>query len=274
MDQSGRIDLKPVVAGALALWLAGPAMAQQKTGPACPAHPVTMGVYEFGSFYHAGSGLDKDVADQLATRSGCKFELRLMSRAVIWRELQSGSLDMTLSAAATPERTAFAWATPYLWIKNKILLSKDVDASIHSSADFVAAPNLRVGVARGYFIGKVYDDLVVQLRNIARVEDVGTTEQLYAMFKAGRYQAVIGAPLVYTGYLRDDQARVEDWDPTSAKVSTNLLVSKKNFSKDEGKRWAELIKAMVSDGTMARLLEKYVTPAEAIKLLNPSGNAP
>jgi polar amino acid transport system substrate-binding protein len=243
-------------------------MAQQKTGPACPARPVTMGVYEFGSFYHAGSGLDKDVADQLATRSGCKFELRLMSRAVIWRELQSGNLDMTLSAAATPARTTFAWATPYLWIKNKILLSKEVDPAIHSTADFIAAPNLRIGVARGYFIGKTYDELIVQLRNIARVEDVSTTDQLYAMFKAGRYQAVIGAPLVYTGYLRDGQARVEDWAPDSPRVSANLLVSKKNFSKDEGKRWGELIKAMVNDGTMARLLEKYVTPAEAIKLLN------
>lgn len=269
MPQYCRIQLKPVIVGALAAWLAGAAMAQQKAGPACPARPVAVGVYEFGSFYHAGNGLDKDVADQLATRSGCKFELRLMSRAMIWRELQTGSLDMTLSAAATPERTAFAWATPYLWIKNKILLSKDVDAAIHSGADFIAAPNLRIGVARGYYIGKTYDELIVQLRNIARVEDVSTTEQLYAMFKAGRYHAVIGAPLVYTGYLRDDQARVEDWDPGSAKVSANLLVSKKNFSRDEARRWAELMKAIGSDGTLARLLEKYVPPGEAIKLLTP-----
>ncbi|WP_255357028.1 MULTISPECIES: hypothetical protein [unclassified Duganella] len=29
---------------------------------------------------------------------------------------------MTLSAAATPERMVFAWAEPYMWLKNMIIL--------------------------------------------------------------------------------------------------------------------------------------------------------
>lgn len=269
MSQSRRSRLKYRLAGALALGWVVVAAAQQKGGPACPARPIALGVYEFGNFYRAGNGLDKDIADQLAARSGCKFELRPMSRALIWRELQTGSLDMTLSAAATPERTAFAWATPYLWIKNKVILSKDVDANIHSTADFIAAPNLRAGVARGHFVGKYYDEFVAQLRNIARVEDVGTTEQLYAMFKAGRFHAVLGTQMVYPGYLNEDQVRIEDWDPAGPKVAANLLVSKKNFSKDESKRWADVLKGLTSDGTLPRLVEKYVPPTDAIKMLTP-----
>jgi polar amino acid transport system substrate-binding protein len=257
------------LAGILAAAVATGAAAQQKAGPACPAQPISLGVYEFGNFYHAGNGLDKDVAEQLAARSGCKFELRAMSRAQIWSELQAGSLDMTLSAAATPERTAFAWGAPYLWVKNKVILSKDVDANIHSIADFIAAPNLRAGVARGHFVGRYYDDFVAQLRNIARVEDVGTTEQLYAMFRAGRFQAVLGTQMVHPAYLAGDQVRIEDWDPNGPKVAANLLVSKKKFSRDESKRWAELLKGMSSDGTLLRLIEKYVPPADAIKMLTP-----
>lgn len=269
MSQHRRIPLTQLLVGVLAIYFGCPAVAQQKTGPSCPDRPITMGVYEFGSFYHAGAGLDKDIADQMAVRSGCKVELRVMLRGQIWRELQAGSLDMTLSAAATPERTTFAWATPYLWMKNNIILSKNVDPNIHSAADFIAAPNLRVGVARGYYSGRPYDEFITQLRNIARVEEVGSTEQLYAMFKAGRFQAMLGAPLVYSNYLKEDQARIEDWAPSTPKDSSNLLISKKNFSKEEARRWGELIKSMMNDGTILRLVERYAPPAEAAKMLAP-----
>ncbi len=269
MAQSRRIPLSAALAGVLAVGLAGPAMAQQKSGPTCPARPISLGVYEFGNFYRAGAGLDKDIAEQMAARSGCKIELRMMLRGQIWRELQAGSLDMTLSAVATPERTVFAWATQYLWVKNKVILSKNVDANIHSTADFLAAPDLRVGVARGYYVSKSYGDFISQLRNIARVEETVSTEQLFAMFKAGRFQAMMGTLLVYSSYLKDDQARIEDWDPTGPKDAANLLISKKNFSQDEARRWGELMKSMVSDGTILHLLERYASPAEAAKMLTP-----
>ncbi len=269
MPQYCRISLKPMLVGILAMYFSGPVMAQQKTGPSCPERPITLGVYEYGNFYHAGTGLDKDIAEQMAARSGCKIALRTMIRAQIWGELQAGSLDMTLSAAATPERTTFAWATPYLWMKNSIILSKSVDPNIHSIADFIAAPNLRIGVARGYYSGKPYDEFIAQLRNIARVEEVSSTEQLYAMFKAGRFQAMVGAPLVYSNYLKDDQARIEDWSLSTTKESANLLISKKNFSKEEAKRWGELIKAIANDGTLLRLVERYAPPVEAAKMLVP-----
>jgi polar amino acid transport system substrate-binding protein len=257
------------ILAALAICLAGAANAQQKAGPACPARPITLGVFEFGNFYRAGGGLDKDVADQMAARSGCKIELRTMLRGQIWRELQAGNLDMTLSAVATPERTTFAWAAPYLWIKNKVILRKDVDAKVHSIGDFIAASNLRVGVARGHYIGKSYGEFVAQLRNIARVEETGSTEQLFSMFKAGRFQAIVGTQLVYSSYLKEDQARVEDWDPAGPRYAVNLLISKKNFSQDESKHWADLMKTMVRDGTMLRLLERYTPSDDAAKMLSP-----
>lgn len=259
----------PFALAFLMLGLNGPAFAEQKAGPSCPAQPVVLGLYEFGYFYHAGTGLDKDVADQMATRSGCKFELRVMTRGRIWQELQNGTVDMTLSASAIPERTVFAWAAPYMWLKNMVILSKDVDTHVRSSSDFIATPNLRLGVARGYFMGKTYDSFISQLRNIARVEEVDDTERQYAMFKVGRFQAVLGTQLVYSLYVKDGEARIEDWDPAGPKETTNLLMSKKKFSQAEAKRWEELMKSMVSDGSIQRMLNKYLEPADAAKMLTP-----
>jgi polar amino acid transport system substrate-binding protein len=260
-------------AGSLLAWacagLCSAAGGQAKAGPACPSRPIVFGLYEFGRFYHDGAGLDKDIAELLAARSGCRFEYRVMMRGRIWQEMQGGSVDMTLSAIATAERKVFAWAVPYLWMKNMIILRKEVSPGIRSPADFIAAPNLRLGVARGHFPGKPFDGFVAQLRNIARVDEIDSTEQLYAMFKAGRFQAVLGTQLVYSQYLREDKVRIEDWAPALSREAANLLISKKHFSADDARRWGELMKELQADGSVQRMLERYVPPAEAARMLAP-----
>lgn len=242
---------------------------QAKAGPACPSRPIVFGLYEFGGFYRAGTGLDKDVAELLAARSGCRFEYKVMMRGRIWQEMQAGRVDMTLSAIATAERKVFAHAIPYLWMKNMIILGKDVGPNIHSPADFIASPNLRLGLARGHFPGRPFDAFVAQLRNIARIDEIDSTEQLYAMFKAGRFQAVLGTQLVYSQYLREDQVRIEDWAPALSREAANLLISKKHFSADDARRWGVLMKEMQTDGSVQRMVQRYLPPADAARMVMP-----
>jgi polar amino acid transport system substrate-binding protein len=255
--------------GLLSILLAPAAMAQAKGGPACPQRPIVFGLYEFGGFYRAGAGLDKDLAELLAARSGCRFEYKVMMRGRIWQEMQAGSVDMTLSAIATAERKVFAHAVPYLWMKNMIILNKDVSPAIRSPADFIASPNLRLGVARGHFPGKPFDGFVAQLRNIARIDEIDSTEQLYAMFKAGRFQAVLGTQLVYSHYLRDDKVRIEDWAPALSREAANLLISKKHFSAEDARRWGLLMKEMQADGSVQRMVQRYLPPEDAARMLMP-----
>jgi polar amino acid transport system substrate-binding protein len=256
-------------APAALLLLSLPAPAQ----PTCPPRPIVVGLYEFGYYYHAGTGLDKDLAEQLAKRSGCAFEFRVLPRRAIWQGMQSGAIDMTFSAAAPPERLTFAWAEPYLWVRYMVILRKDAGARIRSTADFVATPNLRLGLGRGHVVGYPYEDFVSQLRNIGRVEDVDDIDRMYAMFKAGRFQAVIASPLVYSSYLKDpalaSAVRIEDWSPSRQKSPVHMLISKKGFSQDEARRWAEVMKGISTDGTMMRLLTRYLAPDAAAKLLTP-----
>ena len=50
-----------------------PAHAEKAAAPTCPSRPIVVGLYDFGNFYRAGAGLDKDVAEELRKRSGCRF---------------------------------------------------------------------------------------------------------------------------------------------------------------------------------------------------------
>lgn len=244
-----------------------------QAGPACPPRPIVVGLYEYGLFYHAGRGIDKDVVAELGKRSGCAFEPRVMARRLIWQGLQDGSVDMTLSAAATPERLAFAWAEPYIWVQNKVVLHKDVSPRIRSTADFLASPNLRLGVGRGFAPSAPYADFVAQLRNLGRVEDIDDADRMFAMFKAGRFQAVLGSQLVYGGYLKDElitrQVRVEDWSQGKGRVAAHILLSKKSFKADDAQRWGELVKDALADGTMLQLVSRYVARDDAAKMLAP-----
>lgn len=251
-----------------------PAHAEKAAAPTCPSRPIVVGLYDFGNFYRAGTGLDKDVAEELRKRSGCQFAYKVMQRRAIWPALQSGSVDMTLSAAATPERTMFAWAEPYMWVKNMVILRADSGGSVHSMTDFIADPNLKLGFGRGYAAGPAYEDFVTQLRNIGRVEDVDDGDRLYAMFKAGRFQALLAPKLVYASYLKDEiiagSVRVEDWSGARQPGPANLMMGKKQFSAEEARRWASLMKDMRADGTLQRLIARYVGQDEASKMLSPA----
>ncbi len=260
----------------LALTLAGPslpAQAQKAQAPVCPARSIVVGLYEFGNFYHAGTGLDKDLAEELRKRSGCIFSYKVMQRRAIWPALQSGSVDMTFSAVGTPERMVFAWAEPYMWVKNMLVLRKDASSSVHSLADFIADPNLRLGHGRAHAAGPAFEDFVTQLRNIGRVEDVDDTDRMYAMFKAGRFQAMVAPKLVYGSYLKDEIAagsvRVEDWGAAKPNVATNLMMSKVHFSAEESRRWGALLKEMRADGTLHRMISRYVGQDDAGRMLAP-----
>lgn len=264
---------KSVALAALAM-LAGicpPAWAEKAAAPACPSRPIVVGLYEFGNFYRAGAGLDKDMAEELRKRSGCAFSYKVLQRRAIWPAMQSGAIDMTLSAVATPERMVFAWAEPYMWVKNMLVLRKDASASMSSLADFIADPALRLGHGRAYAPGPPFDDFVAQLRNIGRVEDVDDTDRLYAMFRAGRFQALLAPKLVYASYLKDDIAagkvRVEDWGASKPNVPSNLMMSKARFSADESRRWAALLKEIRADGTLQRMLARYVGQDDASRML-------
>ena len=262
---------------ALALVLAVPclpAQAEKAAAPTCPSRSIVVGLYEFGHFYHAGAGLDKDVAEELRKRSGCNFSYKVLQRRAIWPAMQSGTVDMTLSATATPERMVFAWAEPYIWVKNMVVLRADAGASVHSMADFIAAPELRLGFGRGYAAGPAYEEFVTQLRNIGRVEDVDDGDRLYAMFKVGRFQALLAPKLVYTSYLKDEvkagAVRIEDWGGAKQRGPANLMISKKLFSAEEARRWASLLKDMRADGTLQRLIAQYAGRDEAGRMLSPA----
>jgi polar amino acid transport system substrate-binding protein len=233
----------------------------------CPDHPIVVGVSAFGGFYQNGSGLDKDMADELAKRSGCRFELRVTTREGIWLGMQYGDIDMAFGAFTNQGRLTFSYAFPYIQVRNYVVFNQKVSPDVHTPEDFLANPHLRLGVVKGITSGEYYDGFIDKLRSIGRVESVESVERMFLMLKADRFQAVITDPIVFTRLLDDSAYRLEEWTPNSAKIVTNMLVSKKNFSKSESEKWGNLLQTMSSDGTIYQFLQRYVDKKIAADML-------
>ena len=241
----------------LALGWMGSAMA---AGPDC-SRPFTLALHDHGLLYsvETDSGIDKDFAEELARRSGCQIKVSLMSRQRIWKLIESGALDFSLSGIANAERNeyaSFAW-----YFSNKYYLLVRKDSGIRQLADFEHNDQFQLGVIRSFRYSASANHLVDTLAAENRVSQAGGLDPLYQALLAKRIQGMIIEPFDYPVIdekkIRDVTTIVEFNDPA---VPHGLIMSKRALSAAERDKWRALVNQMRADGTVRRIFAKYFNP--------------
>jgi polar amino acid transport system substrate-binding protein len=232
--------------------------------------PITFAVYEFGYAYSESdkAGIDKDLALELAKRSGREFKIILMSRARIWKELESGDVMMTSSAIQTSSRDQFVYFVPIMSEKNYVITLKN--SGFKNLSDFNQKQSAIFGVIHGFHHGKLLDAFVDNLQKNNRVHEVVEIEQLYGMLGKGRIDAFFGQRIAGDYYLKklhmQDEVLTTDWFSNEPPVVLNIALSKKAFFPDEFTMWQKIIKTMLDDGTLEKIYAKYMG-AEYAKIM-------
>ena len=254
------------VAASLLAW--GPAMAAPSgaatAGPDC-SRALTLGLHEHGLLYsgETGEGIDKDIADEMARRSGCRITLKVLPRARIWQLIESGALDFSLSAIDSRERDKFA---SFAWYdSNKYYLLVRRDAHVDDVRDVLHRKQLKVGAIRSFRYGDNANALIDALDRDERVTYATTLEPLFSVLLDNRIQAMIIEPFDYTvvnDAALQSQTSVLDFDDPA--VPHGLVMSKKALSPEQQQAWRQVIADMRADGTMRRIFEKYF-PADLAK---------
>lgn len=237
-------------------------------GPDC-ARPFTLALHDHGLLYSAATdtGIDKDVADELIRRSGCKVTVSLMPRARIWQLIESGALDFSLSGITNPERdkfAAFAW-----YFSNKYYLLVRKDSGVSNQADFERNDKLQLGVIRSFRYSESANRLVDKLQAANRLSQAGGLTPLYQTLTLGHIQGMIIEPFDYPSLdekkIRDISTIIEFNDPA---VPHGLIMSKKALPAPEQDKWRALVAEMRADGTMLRIFTKYFKPDLASAMVN------
>jgi polar amino acid transport system substrate-binding protein len=234
--------------------------ARAAEGPDC-GRPYSLALHEHGLLYagQTGEGIDKDVADELARRSGCRIAVSVMPRARIWQLIESGALDFSLSGISNESRekfAAFAW-----YFSNKYYLLVRKDAGVRTHADLVDDPKLQLGVIRSFRYSPTANRMVDRLEAQQRVSYASQLDPLFEILLQNRVQAMIIEPFDYptitSGRLREETTILEFDDPP---VPHGLIMSRKALPPAQQQAWRRVVDAMRRDGTMQRIFEKYFRP--------------
>ena len=236
--------------------------------PDC-TRPLTLALHEHGLLYSSdtGEGIDKDVADELTRRSGCKLIVTVMDRARIWQVIESGALDFSLSGISNEKRERFAGFAWYF--SNKYYLLARKDAGVQKLSDFEKNPKLQLGVIRSFRYSLHANELLDRLTEQNRVTYATGLEPLYELLTLNRIQGMIIEPFDYSqvqgGQVKDLTLIVDSGDPS---VPHGLIMSKKSLSASEQAKWRALVDGMRRDGTLLRIFGKYFPADLAAAMVN------
>ena len=237
-------------------------------GPSC-TRAYTLALHDHGLLYSAdtNAGIDKDFADELIRRSGCKVTVSLMPRARIWQLIESGALDFSLSGISNAERNRFAGFAWYFTNKYYLLVRRD--SGVRTLADFERNDKLQLGVIRSFRYSETANRLVDTLHEARRVSQAGALSPLYQTLMLNHIQGMIIEPFDYPALeernIRELSQIIEFPDPS---VRHGLIMSNKALAQGEQERWRELVNGMRADGTVRRIFEKYFKPDLAAAMVD------
>ncbi len=258
----------------LIVGLAGTFRAAQAGEHDCGSYEVAL--YELGSLYYRDDaknfvGIDKDVVEELAKRTGCELRTTLDSRVRIWLHLAEGSLDMTTSGIPTPEREQFARFIIYFQTRNHLLMSNELATRIDSLRTFYGDPKLRLAVVKSFKHGKAFESWIDSLRVQGRVDEYVDAEAVARAFAQGRADAFLSLPVAWGPLLKRNQLEGKvsflDLAPDD-RVPHGLVLSRKRVPDAVAERLRKGIEAMRDDGTLERIYRTYLS-ADVVRRIVP-----
>jgi polar amino acid transport system substrate-binding protein len=228
--------------------------------------PHVAALYPYARFYyedpaHRPSGMDKDMFDKLARRSGCTLRQVVESRVRIWDQMRRGVAQLTLSALSTPERREVAEFVFYAQGRYQALMRRELAARVRSIAAFEASPGLRLLTVRAYAHGPQIDAWVQRMRAQGRLLETGDFKTALRMMRAGRADALLVLPSGWHG------AAAEAFDEDGDLVSVDVAPGERNLiglalalgmPEADRLRLRHAMQAMLADGTVLEIMRRHL----------------
>jgi polar amino acid transport system substrate-binding protein len=244
--------------------------------PACG--PYRVAFYEYAVLYHRDAdgqyrGIDKDLVDELARRSGCRFETRLESRVRTWALMETGGVDITVSAVMNAERERLVELVPYLQSHRVVLLRRGAPGTAEAFLRDEQRHLLKVRAARD---SPRMEALLAQLQARGRVMEAPDQPSAIRAFKAGRADALLigAASLAWLRQSDPDFNTYEPayWAPTERVVGA-LAMSREHVNETDRERLRETLLAMRRDGSLDAILRRHAGDKLAAALRLPDGDS-
>lgn len=240
--------------------------------------PYRVAFYDYAVLYHRDAdgqyrGIDKDVLDELARRTSCRFDTVLESRARTWALMAAGGLDITLSAVMNAERERMVELVPYVQSHRAVVLrSRSVPGT---PDDFLRDESRRLLKVKAARDGPQMEAWLAQLEARGRIVEAPDQPTAIRAFKAGRADAlVIGTAALARLRQQDPEFNALDavfWTPTERVVGA-LALSRERVSEADRATLRDALQAMRRDGSLDAILRRHVGDKLGTALRLPDGD--
>jgi polar amino acid transport system substrate-binding protein len=245
-----------------------------EAGAVCP--PVTrVGLSDLGysSYRENGRivGIAVDVINEMARRSGCKFEFQWYPRQRLFVELEAGHIDMAMGAFRTPERDAYARHLPYAYLQYDLILREPAGQTYASLSDFVEKGSGRLNVTRGLVYDPAIETQLALLAAAGRLEVVNDFETVFGKLEMGRAEGTVATAAIYGKYLKDGKLKRSVVVPIAEATPrfTGIYVSKSTVPTRTRQFYASVLKGIVAEQIVLGFYARYIDEATIKRTFKP-----
>jgi polar amino acid transport system substrate-binding protein len=233
----------------------------------CP--PVTrVGLSDLGytSYREHGriAGIAVDIANEMARRTGCKFEFHWYPRQRLFVELKAGRIDMSMGSLRTPERDAYAQYLPYAYLQYDLVLAQPGGQQYASLSDFVARGSGRLNVTRGIIYDAAIETQLALLASAGRLELVNDYETVFGKLELGRAEGTLATPPIYGKYLKHSRLKKQVVImplPEATPRFTGIYLSRETMPEAVRQRYTAALKAMTVEQGVRAIYARYFDDA-------------
>lgn len=207
-------------------------------------------------------GLDIDLLEAIFNRAGFHANYSEMPWARVLRELEFGTIQLTMSANQTAERDLYARFTLPYRNEETVLLIRRQDKGrwqeITQLSDLLSRPDFTIGLLRDFDYGTDFRTFMqspqMQQRLLVRLK----TEPLIKLLLAGRIQGVVMDPmglqqLNLAGIPLDQLTPLLDIQQTPV----HLMLSRRTTTPQQLQRLDEAIRALLQSPEYGQILARY-----------------
>ncbi|MFB2927620.1 substrate-binding periplasmic protein [Aeromonas hydrophila] len=207
-------------------------------------------------------GLDIDLLEAIFNRAGFHANYSEMPWARVLRELEFGTIQLTMSANQTAERDLYARFTLPYRNEETVLLIRRQDKGrwqeITQLSDLLSRPDFTIGLLRDFDYGTDFRTFMqspqMQQRLLVRLK----TEPLIKLLLAGRIQGVVMDPmglqqLNLAGIPLDQLTPLLDIQQTPV----HLMLSRRTTTLQQLQRLDEAIRALLQSPEYGQILARY-----------------
>lgn len=212
-------------------------------------------------------GLDIDLLEAIFNRAGFHANYSEMPWARVLRELEFGTIQLTMSANQTAERDLYARFTLPYRNEETVLLIRRQDKGrwqeITQLSDLLSRPDFTIGLLRDFDYGTDFRTFMqspqMQQRLLVRLK----MEPLIKLLLAGRIQGVVMDPmglqqLNLAGLPLDQLTTLLDIQQTPV----HLMLSRRTTTPQQLQRLDEAIRTLLQSPEYGQILARYRHPLQ------------